>query len=258
MKRLASVETLGCTSVICSDKTGTLTLNEMTAVELVSQLRRHEVTGDGYAPGGRHRPRRRRRARSRSTPRCSPMALCNDAAIREVDDRWDLVGDPTEGALVVLAAKGGLDVDDLRANHPRLAEVPFDSANKFMATVHELVDRSGRTRRPLFVKGAPDVLLARSSRVIGTDGGAEPDRRTIDDARGAQRPPRRPQGLRVLAVAQREFSLDDWARVRSPAAATRSTSCDDLTLVALVGIVDPPRPEAAIAIAEAHARRHRR
>ncbi len=250
VKRLASVETLGCTSVICSDKTGTLTLNQMTAVELISQMRRHEVTGDGYAPEGAI-------AHLDGDERISldaalmPMALCTDAAIREVDGRWDLVGDPTEGALVVLAAKGGLVIDDVRANHPRLGEVPFDSANKFMATAHELVDNHGRRGVTLFVKGAPDVLLARSSRVIGTDGAAEPIEAHLDTLHDHNHR-LASDGLRVLAVAQREFSTDDWHEFTAgggdPIELVR-----DLTLVALAGIVDPPRPEARTAIAEAHA-----
>jgi Ca2+-transporting ATPase len=250
VKRLASVETLGCTSVICSDKTGTLTLNQMTAVELITQLRRHDVTGDGYAPVGTitHVDGDEPVALDAAL---LPMALCTDAAIRKVDDRWDLVGDPTEGALVVLAAKGGLVIDEVRSNHPRIAEVPFDSANKFMATAHQLVDGNGRRQVTLYVKGAPDVLLARSSHVIGTDGSAEPVAAHLDTLRD-HNDRLASAGLRVLAVAQREFSVDDWTEFTStggePIELVR-----DLTLIALAGIVDPPRAEAKVAIAEAHA-----
>lgn len=249
VKRLASVETLGCTSVICSDKTGTLTLNQMTAVELVSQLRRHEVTGDGYAPEGTIQHVDGDEPVSLDAA-LLPMALCNDAVVRRNDDRWELVGDPTEGAMVVLAAKGGLRIDEIRARHPRIGEVPFDSANKFMATVHELVDANGRRNVTMFVKGAPDVLFGRSSKVIVADGSAEPIDGHLDTLRD-HNDRLASDGLRVLAVAQREFTPEDWSEFTTnggdPIELVR-----DLTLVALAGIVDPPRPEATAAIAEAH------
>jgi Ca2+-transporting ATPase len=249
VKRLASVETLGCTSVICSDKTGTLTLNQMTAVELIAQLRRHDVSGDGYEPVGRIEHLDDDEPISLDAA-LLPMALCTDAVIREVGGRWELVGDPTEGALVVLAAKGGLDIDRVRANHPRLGEVPFDSANKFMATVHQLVGPNGHRNVTLFVKGAPDVLVARSTTVIGADGAAEPISDHVDTLRD-HNDRLASEGLRVLAVAQREFEPADWDefthRGGDPIDLVR-----DLTLVALAGIVDPPRPEAKLAITEAH------
>jgi Ca2+-transporting ATPase len=114
VKRLASVETLGCTSVICSDKTGTLTLNQMTAVEIVAQLQRHAVTGEGFSPVGTIEHLDTDSPVSLDSA-LLPMALCNDAVVRTAaDGTFELVGDPTEGALVVLAAKGGLDVDRLR------------------------------------------------------------------------------------------------------------------------------------------------
>ena len=250
VKRLASVETLGCTSVVCSDKTGTLTLNEMTAVELVAQLRPHAVSGAGYSPDGtiERAPGDDRVAIDTAL---SAMALCNDAEVRSKGGDWELVGDPTEGALVVLAAKGGIDVDDLRAAHPRLDVVPFDSANKFMATVHEMRTDSGERVVRVLVKGAPDVLLARATTVIDGDGALAPmtaHAHTLaehNERLGAQ-------GLRVLAVAQRELSTDAWAEFTENGGDTLEL-VGDLTLLALAGIVDPPRPEARVAIAEAHA-----
>ena len=248
VKRLASVETLGCTSVICSDKTGTLTLNEMTAVELVTQLRTHSVSGDGYAPDGE----------IESVTGDEPvavdsalmaMALCNDASISDDGDHWRLVGDPTEGALVVLAAKGGIDVTNLRARHPRLAELPFDSANKYMMTAHRMVTVSGREVVRVLVKGAPDVLLVLTDTAIGRDGGIT----AVTDIAGVVNDTieeMASRGLRVLAVAQREFSVDafdEFTRSREPLV----DLVEGLTLVALVGIVDPPRPEARDAILEA-------
>ena len=175
VKRLRSVETLGSTSAICSDKTGTLTLNQMTARELVVAGRRYSVEGEGYSTEGRIL----RVAGETDTslePFLLPMALANDAAVRD----GEIVGDPTEAALVVLAAKGGIDVDETRRLYPRVGEVPFDSDYKFMATFHEMED-DGRKVVRCFVKGAPDVLLARS-----THG---PGRRRLDGAgRGAPRP----------------------------------------------------------------------
>ena len=250
VKRLASVETLGCTSVVCSDKTGTLTLNEMTAVELITQLRPHTVSGAGYSPVGQieHAPGDDRVAIDTAL---AAMALCNDAEVRDRDGEFELVGDPTEGALLVLAAKGNIEVADLRATHPRLEVVPFDSANKFMATVHEMsTDRGDRVVR-ILVKGAPDVLLTRSTTVIDGDGALAPI--SAHAATLAEHNERLgAQGLRVLAVAQRELSIDAWSEFVASGVDTIEL-VGDLTLLALAGIVDPPRPEARQAIAEAHA-----
>ena len=164
VKRLRSVETLGATSAICSDKTGTLTLNQMTARQLVDRGRRYSIDGEGYSTTGKIL----RVAGEPDTPLepfLLPMALANDAAVHD----GEIVGDPTEAALVVLAAKGGLDVDETRRVYPRVGEVPFDSEYKFMATFHEMED-DGRKVVRCFVKGAPDVLLARSSHVRDADG----------------------------------------------------------------------------------------
>jgi Ca2+-transporting ATPase len=245
VKRLASVETLGCTNVICSDKTGTLTLNQMTAAELVARLRCHEVSGSGYAPEGEIADVDEEGVEAALVP----MALCNDAVTRFEDGQWTLVGDPTEGALLVLAQKGGLDVAELRRDHPRVAEVPFDSANKFMMTAHELVDDMGDRVIRIYVKGAPDVLLARSTEVIGPDGASMPVADAADEL-AAHNERMGSQGLRVLAMAQRELSVDDFGSFVE-AGGDPVELVSDLTLVALAGIVDPARPEARQAIAEA-------
>ena len=147
IKRLRSVETLGSTSAICSDKTGTLTLNQMTARELVPRrtalLRRWRgVLNRGADPAGR----RRGRPAVRTDP--LPMALCSDATVTD----GQIVGDPTEAALVVLAAKGGIDVPDTRKAYPRVAEVPFDSAYKYMATFHRMQLDGGREVIRAYVK----------------------------------------------------------------------------------------------------------
>ena len=237
VKRLKSVETLGSTSAICSDKTGTLTLNQMTARELVIVGRRFSVDGEGYSTIGQILHVAGTGASSLDTFML-PMALANDAVIRD----GACIGDPTEGALVVLAAKGGLDVDETRKTYPRLAEVPFDAEYKLMATFHEM-DDDGRKVVRCFVKGAPDVLLARSSHYLDADGSPEPmgdaaDRVLADNDRLAG------DGMRVLAVARRDFDPASF----DPSADLLAL-VTDLQLLALVGIVDPPRKEAKDAIA---------
>ncbi len=248
VKRLSSVETLGCTSVICSDKTGTLTLNEMTARRLVSAGVELAVSGEGYSPIGEISGERSEAPFALENALIG-MALCSDAVVHEVEGEWSLVGDPTEGALVVLAMKGGVDVFGARSSHPRVAEVPFDSSLKFMATFHRLATTSGNEVVRMFVKGAPDVILDRSSTVIGNGGAAL----AMVDARGdllAHNDRLAGEGMRVIAIAQRDFPLDAWTEFESSGIPPVDL-VGDLVLLSLVGIVDPPRPEAKLAIAEA-------
>ncbi|WP_201308833.1 cation-translocating P-type ATPase [Puerhibacterium puerhi] len=232
VKRLRSVETLGSTSAICSDKTGTLTLNQMTARRLVLAGRRFTVDGEGYSTAGRVLAAAGA-GDIALEPFALPMALASDAVVRD----GECLGDPTEGALVVLAAKAGLDVEQTRREHPRLAEVPFDAAYKLMATVHEI---DGVLR--CYVKGAPDVLLARSSRYLAADGSTV----ALDDAArtlvARENDALAREGMRVLAVARRDVTEADLA-------GDLLDALDDLELLALVGIVDPPRREARDAIA---------
>ena len=157
VKRLRSVETLGATSAINSDKTGTLTLNKMTAVELVIPGQRYTISGGGYSTDGKI-SRVGGKPNIDLEPYFLPMALASDAVARD----GDLVGDPTEGALVVLAGKGGIDAVTTREAYPRVAELPFDAAYKLMATFHRMQGDDGREVIRCFVKGAPDQLLARS------------------------------------------------------------------------------------------------
>jgi Ca2+-transporting ATPase len=242
VKRLPAVETLGSTSAICSDKTGTLTLNKMTARELVIPGRhRYTVTGEGYSTsgeikhvGGQHFD---------LDPYLLPMVLCADAVL----DGEQLIGDPTEGALIVLGAKGGLDIDETRAAYPRVGEVPFDSAYKFMATFHEMTDQDGAAVVRCYVKGAPDVLFARAVDLRSPTGElsalTEDNRHllTENNDRIAN------AGQRVMVVAQRDL---DPSVVKATPADDLIGLVQDLTLLAMVGIVDPPRPEARVAIAE--------
>jgi P-type Ca2+ transporter type 2C len=238
VKRLRSVETLGSTSAICSDKTGTLTLNQMTVRELVVVGRRFSVDGEGYSTSGNIMKVAGTGDESLE-PFILPMALANDAVIRD----GACIGDPTEGALVVLAAKGGLDVEETRRQYPRIAEVPFDAEYKLMATFHEM-DDGGRQVVRCFVKGAPDVLLSRSTSYLGADGASAPMGGGETEQVLAENDRLAGEGLRVLAVARRDFD---------PAAFDPKSDLlalvSDLQLLALAGIVDPPRKEARDAIA---------
>ena len=242
VKRLPAVETLGSTSAICSDKTGTLTLNKMTARELVIPGRhRFTVTGEGYSTRGEINHVGGQRVDL--DPYLLPMVLCADAVL----DGESLIGDPTEGALIVLGAKGGLNITETRAALPRVAEVPFDSEYKFMATFHEMTSDDGRPVVRCYVKGAPDVLIARSVDVRNPDGSLLPmtddNRHLALDANDAIAN----AGERVMVVAQR-----DLAPGTLEATDDKLSLVQGLTLLAMVGIVDPPRPEAKVAIAECH------
>ncbi len=240
VKRLRSVETLGATSAINSDKTGTLTLNKMTAVELIIPGRRYTVAGQGYETVGQIN-RVDGAPETDLTPYLLGMALCADAEVRD----GGLVGDPTEGALVVLAAKGGIDPGPTRETYPRVAELPFDAAYKLMATFHRMTDESGKDVIRAFVKGAPDQLLDRSSTVLDVAGKPVPsagvhERFLEENSKLAAR------GLRVMSVARRDFDPATF-----DASGDMLALMQDLTLLAMVGIVDPPRPEAKVAIGKA-------
>jgi Ca2+-transporting ATPase len=244
VKRLASVETLGSTSQICTDKTGTLTLNQMTARELQLAGRRFTVSGEGYSTEGRIRTTDGSPLPGTLDDALLAMALCTDAVLRKEDGDDDLVGDPTEGALVVLAEKGGIDVVALRRERPRLLEIPFDSDYKFMATFHRWTDASGAEVVRCFIKGAPDVLSGRADRYLGGEEILPFDdaaRTRYDRANTALAE----QGMRVMAVGVEDFPADDFDPTDDP-----KTLLDRIVLVALVGIVDPPRPEARRAIRE--------
>ena len=242
VKRLRSVETLGSTSAINSDKTGTLTLNQMTAIQMAVAGRRYAVTGEGYSTVGQIN----HVAGEADVPLdryLLPMALCADAVVRD----GDLVGDPTEGALVVLAAKGGVDPILTRERYPRIAEVPFDAAYKFMATFHRMTNDAGKEVIRCYVKGAPDQLLARATSADDGTGKHVPIA-TVRDPYLAENERLGREGLRVMATAQRDFD----PRSFDPSGDLLPL-VSDLTLLAIVGIVDPPRAEAKAAIATAQA-----
>ncbi|WP_426573093.1 cation-translocating P-type ATPase [Aquihabitans sp. McL0605] len=242
VKSLTDVETLGGTTVINSDKTGTLTMNAMTATELFAGGQWFHIEGGGYSKQGAIRG-----AAGDETPDFRPLALgltlCTDAT---VGDDESVIGDPTEAALVVLAAKVGVDAETSRSELPRVAEVPFDSEYKFMATFHDRPERwqIALLTEPHFttVKGAPDVVLERCSSALWR-GEVVPIDQVRDELLASnQRLSER--GLRVLAFAARPLTAAAMERVAVDAMA----EVQDLVLVALVGIIDPLRAEAVAAV----------
>src|SRR5690349_23641669 len=241
MKRLASAQTLGSTSAINSDKTGTLTMNQMTAVQMTVVGRRYAVDGKGYSTTGRI-TRVGGQADIGLDEFLVPMVLASDAVVRD----GELVGDPTEGALVVLAAKGGVDAVSTRERYPRIAELPFDAAYKMMATFHKMTDSFGTEVIRCYVKGAPDQLLARAGTVFDADAGPVPVDGRARELYLAENQRLGEQGLRVLATARRDFDPAAF----DPGAGLLPLMTD-LELLALVGIVDPPRPAAKASIAMA-------
>jgi Ca2+-transporting ATPase len=234
VKRLASVEALGSATVVCSDKTGTLTMNEMTARALWAAGRDHDVTGEGYDTTGTVLPVSGE-SRADLSDAVLPFALCNDARLTADG----VIGDPTEAALIVLAAKAGLDAD-LRTRMTRTGEVPFDPAAKYMATFH--TDAEGGVR--VHAKGAVDVLLDRCTHVLAEQGpvplDAERRREITDVARRMGG-----QGLRVLGAATATATVT--ADRPGPQEVT------GLTLTAVAGIADPPRHQAHDAVTLAQA-----
>jgi Ca2+-transporting ATPase len=241
MKRLQSTETLGSTSAINSDKTGTLTLNQMTAVQMAVVGRRYAIAGNGYSTDGQI-TRVAGQAEIPMDQFLLPMVLASDAVLHG----GELIGDPTEGALIVLAAKGGVDAISTRQAYPRIAELPFDTAYKLMATFHRMTSETGREVVRCYVKGAPDQLLARAATVFDADAGPVAADGRFGELYQAENQRMGEQGLRVMATARKDFDLAAF-----DPAADLLTLVTGLELLALVGIVDPPRPTAKAAIATA-------
>ncbi len=240
IKHLPSVETLGSTSAICSDKTGTLTMNQMTVRTLFLAGARYSVTGQGYEIEGKIQHVAGQEGADLDSV-LLPMVLCSDATIHD----GKCVGDPDEGALVVLAAKQGIDAEATRASYPRIATLPFDSEYMLMATFHEMTDEAGKQVIRCFVKGAPDRLLERAGRVRMWDG----TEATLDEGLKQQALEEidslARNGLREMATARRD--LDP---VSFKPQADLLDLVDDLTLLAMVGVQDPPREEAKESIFE--------
>ncbi len=243
VKRLRSTETLGATSAICSDKTGTLTLNQMTAVELTIPGRRYTISGAGYSTEGQI-THVFGEAPVDLEQFMLPLALACDAVVTA---DGEMIGDPTEGALVVLAAKGGLDIVGTRERYPRVAELPFDTAYKLMATFHRMADESGQEVVRCLVKGAPDQLLARGSSHLDPGLAVAPADEDFKARFLAENERLAAQGLRVIATARKDFPAAGF-----DPGGDLLDEMNDLTMLSLVGIVDPPRPAAKAAIETAH------
>jgi magnesium-transporting ATPase (P-type) len=232
VRRLPAVETLGSVSVICSDKTGTLTRNEMTAVRIMLPQAELAVTGVGYAPeGGFTESGKDIGVSDRGDVQALATAalLCNDAALTHDDaGTWSVVGDPTEGALVTLGLKAGLDRVELATQMPRIDEIPFESENRYMATLHH--DHHGGAF--VIVKGAPERVLAMCGLTGDTRWAAR-----IDAAAAA--------GERVLALGR--------AEMRAGTGALDADHLPRCTLLGMVGLLDPPREEAIAAVGQCQA-----
>lgn len=234
VRQLAAVETLGCTTIICSDKTGTLTENKLTATDIVAGGAHLKVTGSGYAPVGEI-VRDSRPVDSGSDPVLSRLFLsaylCNDASL-EVDEEnecWTIQGDPTEGALLVVASKSGVLDQDTHSHYPRVSELPFCLSRKMMATMH----RGEGGCRELYVKGSPEVVLGACSRILTGSGietfGPEERRYYSDKNEDLAR-----HGLRVLAFAIKELDEDN-DRCKP------DMLDEDLVFVGLIAMKDTPR-----------------
>ena len=232
VRRLPAIETLGNVSVICTDKTGTLTRDEMTVRRVVVAGQALQVSGAGYEPTGEY---------SRNGSPVEPpeelretlraAALASDARLLrgEADGGWQVRGDPTEGALVVAAAKAGLREEELEADFPRLDEIPFTSESKRMTTLHETPDGM-----VAYAKGAPEVILGDCTRQLDASGETALDDADREELLATARQ-MASEALRVLAVARRSN-------------ATRETAERGLTFLGLIGMIDPPRPEAKQAV----------
>ncbi|AVZ78981.1 carbonate dehydratase [Zoogloeaceae bacteirum Par-f-2] len=238
VRRLPAVETLGSVTMICSDKTGTLTRNEMTVEQVICADQVFAVSGVGYAPhGGFTLDGSEVNVAAHSllveVARCA--VLCNDAALQCDGDDWRVVGDPTEGALLTLARKAGLEEDFEREAAPRTDVIPFESEHRFMATLNH--DHHGRGM--LYLKGAPERVLGLCALQRGRHGDVALDRAHWDAALHAAAA----QGLRLLALAVREG--EDGLKTLTFADVERG----GFTLLAVLGLSDPPREEAIRAVA---------
>ncbi len=256
IRKLPAVETLGCATVICTDKTGTLTQNQMTVVQGWADGKRFRVTGEGYSPSGEFFI-----GAEPFVPHTDPDAtllllgalVCNDAKLEEKCDEtgkvsWQIIGDPTEGAMVVAAAKGGYRRDEMALALPRVQEIPFDSDRKRMSTVHRvegeqvqaLVAGLGAAPHMLFVKGAPDVILDLCDQSVqgGRCVGLTPQMRQEILAHNHDMAG---DALRVLAVACRPLA-------QLPSSLEPQALEKELVFVGLLGMIDPPRPEVIAAL----------
>ncbi|HEX5598967.1 MAG TPA: HAD-IC family P-type ATPase, partial [Micromonosporaceae bacterium] len=237
IRRLPAVETLGSTTVICTDKTGTLTENQMTVRVLWTAQGRYEVTGAGYAPSGEIRDAAGRPVTPDGALRWSLLAGagCNEARLHEQDGEWRIIGDPTEAALLVVAAKVGLGPTEVAAAYPRRATIPFSSERRYMATLHDDRDAGGQL---VFVKGAVERVLKLCGSALGEEGtpGALDPETVLREAEALAS-----EGLRVLATAIR------W--IEGSSGFSEEALPGSLVFTGLQAMLDPPRPAAAASVA---------
>ena len=235
IRRLPAVETLGSTTVICSDKTGTLTRNEMTVQQLWAGGETYAVTGIGYTPEGEVQQRGSTVDSHKNIALAELLRaglLCNDSVLKQDEGGWNIEGDPTEGALLVTASKAGLDNKQAQASHPRLDAIPFESQHQYMATLH------GGDSPVVYLKGSVESLLARCDSILGADGASKP----LDSAVvHAQVDALAGQGQRVLAFA-RLTVLSETAHI------DHGDVAQGLIFLGLQGMIDPPREEAIQAV----------
>lgn len=246
IRKLPAVETLGSTTVICSDKTGTLTQNQMTVKELFAGGKAYSLTGTGYNPeggfqlDGQDTPAEQLVGSNIAFSECLKSgSLCNDSQLLEIEDDWAVQGDPTEGALIVASTKSGLHETTLFESYPRLDSIPFESEHQYMATLHSIKEKEGRVA---YMKGSVEAILKRCNSVMNDRGEAVP----LDRELMLQQVERMAaEGLRVLAFACKEFP-----------ATTDGINHKDvesgLVFLGLQAMLDPPRDEAITAIDQCH------
>ncbi|MCX7635088.1 MAG: HAD-IC family P-type ATPase, partial [Syntrophales bacterium] len=242
IRNLPAVETLGSTTVICSDKTGTLTENQMTVREIVAGGETYEVSGSGYAPMGEIllKEGKKPTALSSALKECLRCGLiCNDSFLEEEGGRWVVKGDPTEGALITAATKAGMDADTMSASWPRLDTLPFSSEQQYMATLHGSPESDAPV---VYVKGSLEAILARCGHALSPRGEQVVLNKELIKAEADKMAFR---GLRVLAFARKELP-----------AGTRTLCHEDivegLVFIGLQGMIDPPRAEAIEAVRKCH------
>lgn len=257
VKNLSSVETLGCTTVICTDKTGTLTQNEMTVNHLWLPDKELEVTGTGYAPKGEiidgdHK------ITSKTNPDINLLltaaSLCSNARILPPDEknpRYTVLGDPTEACLGVVAEKAGLKLENIQNEQPRIRELHFDSRRKRMTTIHQLNKPIHGKNRVAYTKGAPKELIELCENVL-INGQIRPITDDMKKKAMTANDNYARQGLRVLAVAVRYLGLDDQDIPTSLSAYTPEIIEQKMTFIGLVVMADPPRPEVKEAVQKCH------
>ncbi len=232
VRKLPAVETLGGVTVICTDKTGTLTQNQMTVQSIWAGGRSYQTTGIGYDPAGEVlQDGHAAEIAGALGETLLAGLLCNDAVLNQTRDGWQVTGDPTEGALITVALKAALDADKSHT-HPRLSVLPFESERQYMATAHARGEE-----RLVFIKGAPEPLLERCVTMLDARGEEIPlDRTAVLDMATAMAG----SGLRVLALARKRHGQDEL---------THRLVSEGLTFLGLAGFMDPPRPEARQAVA---------